>query len=192
MTCPQSGVLPTVWCDHTRRRRTSTFNPSLSLSPLPLMNLVKILHFPFQLGRKAGGQTKLCCSMPGRRAGSSGFFLRDRLKNHARNKQTLSLIMVGGAPKASLQVAKITERAWSSFHPSARGIDEEEKENEREKRKGKKSMAWQGKAGQGSVNRHAIAMASNSTTSNNAPQVKSPALAFFPYPHAPHALSQNR
>lgn len=54
MTCPQSGVLPTVWCDHTRCKRTSTFNPSPS--PLPLMNLVKTLHFPFQLGRKAGAK----------------------------------------------------------------------------------------------------------------------------------------
>ena len=41
------------------------------------------------------------------------------------------------------------ERTWSSFHPSARGIDEEEKENETEKRKDKKGIAWQGKARQG-------------------------------------------
>lgn len=71
-------------------------NPSLSS---PLDESSENSTFPFPVGAESRDQTKLCCSMPGRRAGSSGFFLRDRLK--PRNKQTLSLIMFGGALKAS-------------------------------------------------------------------------------------------
>lgn len=110
---PPIGSAPNGAVRPHARTRTST------LTPLPL-NLVKIyIFFLSSRGRKAGAN-KLYCSMPGRRAGSSGFFLRDRL-NHTQQADAVSNVW-GAHQKQVYKSRKNMERIWSSFHPSSRGI----------------------------------------------------------------------
>lgn len=98
MTCPNREC--SQRCGATTQMHTHTHT---HLNPSPLESS-EILHFLLQLGRgRKAGPTSCTGSMPECKAGSSGFFLRDRL-NQA-TKQTLSL-MFGGRTKSKFTVAK--------------------------------------------------------------------------------------